>query len=224
MNNLILLGFSERAISIVTQVAYDALGISKFDTVSNIDFNEAELPFEAESISIHKYRSVEYDFSTNRNIKVQFGVGTVEVKYLVFKWFLKNFGIDQDRYVNLIHPKSYFPTSAYCKSGFLLEPLSGVSAFAKIGFGVTVRRNASVGHHSILEDFVNVNPGATISGNVVIGKGTTIGAGAVVIDHINIGSNCLIGAGSVVTRDIPSDTIAYGNPCKVIRQNNQTKI
>ena len=36
---------------------------------------------------------------------------------------------------------------------------------------------------------------------------------------VSIGDNVTIGAGSVVTRDIPSNTVAVGNPCKVIKQN-----
>ncbi len=36
---------------------------------------------------------------------------------------------------------------------------------------------------------------------------------------VTIGDNVVIGAGSVVTKDIPSDTIAYGNPCRVMREN-----
>ncbi len=36
--------------------------------------------------------------------------------------------------------------------------------------------------------------------------------------NIEIGDNCTIGAGSVVTKDIPANSIAYGNPCKVARK------
>lgn len=36
---------------------------------------------------------------------------------------------------------------------------------------------------------------------------------------VTIGDNVVIGAGSVVTKDIPSNVIAYGNPCRVIREN-----
>ena len=34
---------------------------------------------------------------------------------------------------------------------------------------------------------------------------------------VSIGDNSVIGAGSVVTKDIPSNVVAYGNPCKVVR-------
>jgi maltose O-acetyltransferase len=54
---------------------------------------------------------------------------------------------------------------------------------------------------------------------VVIGKNVWIGGGAVILPGVTIGDNVVIGAGSVVTKDIPSDTIAYGNPCRVIREN-----
>lgn len=46
-----------------------------------------------------------------------------------------------------------------------------------------------------------------------------IGSGAVISNNIKIGSGSLIGAGSVVTKDIPDGVIAFGNPCKVVREN-----
>ena len=36
---------------------------------------------------------------------------------------------------------------------------------------------------------------------------------------VTIGDNVVIGAGSIVTKDIPSNMIAYGNPCRIIREN-----
>lgn len=54
---------------------------------------------------------------------------------------------------------------------------------------------------------------------VVIGNDVWIGGGAIIMPGVTIGDNVVIGAGSVVTRDIPSDKIAYGNPCRVIRDN-----
>lgn len=56
---------------------------------------------------------------------------------------------------------------------------------------------------------------------VHIGKNCWIGAGAVIVPGITIGDNTVIGAGSVVTKDIPSDVVAVGNPCKVLRKINE---
>ena len=45
-----------------------------------------------------------------------------------------------------------------------------------------------------------------------------IGGNVVVLPGVTIGDNVVIGAGSIVNKDIPSNTVAVGNPCKVIKQ------
>ncbi|AKC61645.1 maltose acetyltransferase [Clostridium sporogenes] len=54
---------------------------------------------------------------------------------------------------------------------------------------------------------------------VVIGNNVWIGGGVIIMPGVTIGDNVVIGAGSVVTKDIPSNKIAYGNPCRVVRDN-----
>lgn len=53
---------------------------------------------------------------------------------------------------------------------------------------------------------------------VRIGNDCWFGANVVVCPGVTVGDNCVIGAGSVVTRDIPSNSFAAGNPCRVIRE------
>lgn len=53
---------------------------------------------------------------------------------------------------------------------------------------------------------------------VHIGRNVWIGAGAVILPGVHIGDNSVIGAGSVVTKDIPDNSVAYGNPCRVVRE------
>lgn len=54
-----------------------------------------------------------------------------------------------------------------------------------------------------------------------IGKNCWIGAGAIILPGITIGDNVVVGAGSIVTKDLPSDVVAVGNPCKVLRPINE---
>lgn len=56
---------------------------------------------------------------------------------------------------------------------------------------------------------------------VHIGKNCWIGAGVIIVPGITIGDNVVIGAGSVVTKDIPSNMVAVGNPCRVLREVNE---
>lgn len=55
---------------------------------------------------------------------------------------------------------------------------------------------------------------------VTVGSHSWIGGDVVITPGVTIGENCVIGAGSVVTKDIPDNSIAVGNPCKVIRKIN----
>ncbi len=52
---------------------------------------------------------------------------------------------------------------------------------------------------------------------IIIGDNVWIGGGAIVCPGVKIGKNTTIGAGSVVTKNIPENVLAFGNPCKVIR-------
>ncbi len=54
--------------------------------------------------------------------------------------------------------------------------------------------------------------------DVTIGNNVWLGGNVVVCPGVTIGDNVVVGAGSVVTKDIPSWTVAAGNPCKVIRK------
>ncbi len=62
------------------------------------------------------------------------------------------------------------------------------------------------------------NKGLEYAYPITVGDNVWIGAGVQVMPGVTIGSNVVIGGGSVVVKDIPSNSIAVGNPCKVIRK------
>ena len=53
---------------------------------------------------------------------------------------------------------------------------------------------------------------------VHIGRNVWLGGGCVLLPGVSIGDNTVIGAGSIVTKDIPANVVAYGNPCRMIRE------
>lgn len=55
---------------------------------------------------------------------------------------------------------------------------------------------------------------------VHIGKNCWLGAGVIVLPGVTIGDNTVVGAGSIVTKDLPSNVVAVGNPCRVLREIN----
>lgn len=90
-----------------------------------------------------------------------------------------------------------------------------VGDYTMFGPNVTV---ATAGH-PILPELRQ--QGYQYNASVHIGKNCWIGAGALILPGITIGENVVIGAGSVVTKDIPDNTVAVGNPCRVLRQVNE---
>ncbi|WP_370830115.1 sugar O-acetyltransferase [Clostridium sp.] len=90
-----------------------------------------------------------------------------------------------------------------------------VGDYTMFGPNVTV---ATAGH-PILPELRK--EGYQYNAPINIGKNCWIGAGAIILPGITIGDNVVIGAGSIVTKDIPSNVVAVGNPCKVLREVNE---
>ena len=61
------------------------------------------------------------------------------------------------------------------------------------------------------------NKGLEYAKPIKVGDNVWIGGNVIVLPGVTIGDNTVIGAGSVVTKDVPSNVLAVGNPCRVIR-------
>ena len=97
---------------------------------------------------------------------------------------------------------------ARCVSTVNLE----LEPFALCNFGATVGHETRIGRGSV------VNPGANISGGVVVEDEVLIGTGAQILQYLTVGSGATVGAGAVVTRDIPKKTTVVGIPARELKQ------
>ena len=88
----------------------------------------------------------------------------------------------------------------------------------KIGDNVEITSNVTILCHDYAWSVFKQLYGEIIGSNkkVVIGNNVFIGMNSIILSGVTIGDNCVIGAGSVVTKDIPGNTVAVGNPAKVI--------
>lgn len=97
-----------------------------------------------------------------------------------------------------------------------------------IGDEVTIKPGVQLWDGITLEDKVFIGPNVTFTNDLfprskkypeqfektLVKKGASIGANATILAGITIGENAMIGAGSVVTKNVPANTIWFGNPAK----------
>lgn len=91
---------------------------------------------------------------------------------------------------------------------------------AKVSFGDNVFVAPHCGFYTAGHplDVARRNQGLEYARPITIGDNVWIGAEVCVLPGVSIGEGSVIGAGSVVTKDIPAHVLAFGNPCRVIRE------
>lgn len=139
-------------------------------------------------------------------------IGSNEIRKQIYEKF-----IDCNWYT-LIHPFTFISSDIRIGSGTMICAGAIIQPKVIIGKQCIINTKVSIDHECIIDDFVHIAPGSTLCGNVIIGESTFIGAGTTIKNGIKIGSNAIIGCGSNVVKDIPNNVIAYGNPCKIIKQ------
>lgn len=94
-----------------------------------------------------------------------------------------------------------------------------------IGKNVMIAPNCGIYTAGHPIDYETRNKELEYAKPITIGDNVWIGGGVQIMPGVIIGDNVVIGGGSVVVKDIPSDSVAVGNPCKVIRKiTNEEKI
>lgn len=118
----------------------------------------------------------------------------------------------------IVHPTAYVSDAATLSAGVFVAAKAVVGVGASVGEFAIVNTGAVVDHDCSVGAFVHVAPGCAISGTVSIGDRAHLGTGASVIQGVAIGEGSVIGAGSVVLDDVPAGVMAWGNPCRVVRE------
>ena len=90
---------------------------------------------------------------------------------------------------------------------------------------IVIGKDVLIGYNCYISDTDNhpIDPierhtGKAETAPIEIGDNVWLGANVVVLKGISIGANTVIGANSLVLSNIPSNVIAIGNPCRVIKK------
>lgn len=213
--SICLLGFGPNYLSLVFNTLHENGYTGVVKIIKNIDMPEADIPFNCgldyEILEMEAYRRESGD-------RYLFAVANPQIKRKIYDSFLQSHQIGRDAYTNLIHHSVQIGQTTALNSGIHIEPGTVLAPYSQIGFGATINRSASVGHHTQIGDFSTLGPGTHIAGQCQIGTDCSMGIGSVLFDHLSVGERSVVGGGSVVTRDVPAAVLAYGNPCRPVKQ------
>lgn len=95
----------------------------------------------------------------------------------------------------------------------MCHPFSTIVNAKSIGDNFTIKNNTTIGNNHENNDE-----------RPIIGDNVFVGANVVIFGGITVGNNVIIGAGTVVNKDVPSDSIVVGNPCRIIKQGGGNNV
>ena len=164
----------------------------------------------------------DYSSDSLRKIREEYGVnrffiafGAMKYRRTVYEYMIAQ-GWEP---VTIIHPDAVVSPKAKIGKGVLIECGCLITPAPVIGDNVVVNTGSQVNHDNVVEDHVYIASGVVLSGGVRIRENTLLDDGVIVTMGTGVGKNCIVGAGSVVTKDLPDNVVAYGTPCRVIREN-----
>lgn len=117
-----------------------------------------------------------------------------------------------------VHPDAHVAAGVEIGDGTVVMAGAVLNPGVTIGDHCVINTSASVDHDCTLGDFVSVAPGATLGGNVTVGERSFVSLGASLIHGVTVGADTVVGAGAVVVGDLPSRSVAYGVPARVVEE------
>lgn len=147
------------------------------------------------------------------DIAVSVGSGSLRKKIVAY--------LKQNKSISfpiIISPSAELSDSVRFGEGTIITAKSILTVDIDIGDFFFCNLACTVGHDCRFMDYVTLNPGVNISGNVNLGECVTIGTGASIIQGLSVGDNTTVGAGAAVVRDIGSDCTAVGVPARPLEK------
>jgi len=197
-------GFAKEVLEVIWQKSENE-NIAFFDNVSK---DLGEKLFDKFPI-LKSHDEVLNYFNKTNDKRFALGIGNTVLRYKLSQQFINLGGI----LTSTISPYAqigHFDTEV--GDGCSIMTGAAITNNIKVGKGVLINLNCTIGHDTIIGEFTEISPGVTISGNCKIGKFSTLGSNASILPNITIGNNVVVGAGAVVIKDIPDNTLVVGNP------------
>lgn len=150
-----------------------------------------------------EYNNIKPSEIQKRNEKIKHILGKVGKNFLIEQPFMCDYGYNIEIGDNF-----------YANHNLIILDAAKVI----IGDNVFIAPNCSIytAYHPL--DVIERNKGLEYANTIKIGNNVWIGGDVTILPGVTIGDNTTIGAGSIVTKDIKENSVAYGNPCKVVKR------
>ncbi|MGY1802948.1 NeuD/PglB/VioB family sugar acetyltransferase [Blastococcus sp. SYSU D00922] len=145
-----------------------------------------------------------------RDVRYVSGLGIPAVRLHVAERFAER-GLPS---VTVVHPGAVVSPHVSVDQGTVILGGVQVLADAIIGKHVHLNANAMIGHDSVIDDFVSVNPGGAVSGRCHVQRGVMVGAGAVILQGLTVGAGSIVGAAACVVHDVSPGVTVVGVPAR----------
>ena len=131
---------------------------------------------------------------------------------------VKRFKEEGATFFGFIHPTALIAESSKIGQGVLISHNASVGPMAVVGDFNILNSRCTIGHDTILGEFNFISPQVSLSGNTKIGNHNMFGVNSATIPGVSLGNNNTIGAGSIITRDVEDNCVVVGVPGKVIKR------
>jgi len=207
--SLLIIGAGGHAVSIANVATAADFKITAF-----VDDNKAGS--DLIGIPIIKQEECESKFADGNYV---IAIGDNAVRERVYKELSKR--LPKVKFPSMVHPSAVVSFKTTISEGTVVMPNVTVGPNSNVGMFCILNTNSSIDHDCSMADFSSIAPGVTIGGKVEIGMSSAISIGATIKQGVTIAEDVVVGASSYVNKNMPSQVVCYGIPCKAIRSRKK---
>ena len=207
--SIVIIGAGGHAVSIANVAHGSRMDVVAFVDDNKVGTNLLNIPVISSNQCINEYITA--------NLAIAIGDNAVRERVSnEYKSAMPN-----ARFPALIHSSAVVGINTEIGDGTVVMPQVNIGPNCTVKEFCILNTASSIDHDCEMDAFSSIAPRVVTGGNVKIGLGSAVSIGSTVEHGIVIGDDVVIGANSYVNKRFEGGVLAYGNPCKFVRNRNK---